>query len=313
MAKQKLADLMTGVDASMSDWQQETDGGWGGLILQWNGGNQTLAKKGIDGSDGTGGWFISDSTIDDDIKDEFMSAAMEVGFVEDTFTLDDGEELHGLYAPSVEMSVLLRRRRWASKNGDGNSFAPFGYKGFEALKEAGGKPTSKMQHIVLIKGLTQFGPMLVTMNGFGRSKAFDDDKTTSACGLFRSTVVKQATAATGSKGQLPQGRFWMSVGLKHDEDGKVIFEKVGKGDKSSTLSLPGLLNVDASDDELDVMAYALDADDWTIAQPLFEEFTEWKNAWNSFDAVDATESVSEDTAEDDGDAADAELAAAGMS
>lgn len=301
-------DLMAGVtDEMLQSEVSGFGGGWAGPIIQWASGSPALAKKLDDGVDAVGGPFMTLGQVkDDDRIEEIKNQALAAGWVEDTFTTAKGEEISGFWIKSIKLGIVIPRRRWVAEKSE-NNYQFFPWSDFNKGKDwlGGDNPSSQTQIVAIIEGLEAMGPIMIALPG-NRNKYFD-----MACDAFRKFVITPIEEASNyKKNSLPVKRFWLPLGPKLNEKGKVEFVEAGQ----KMISMPHLFGIDSSsvgdDAKKSIDTFAIDTLTWGRIGELFTEYSDWAKEWDSFSPQAETLAETDEAAEED--EAAAALAAAGM-
>lgn len=250
-------------------------------LIQWSYGEPKLRKAG--GVMGAGGWFISDTNMPGGIADELRAVMLKAGWSEDTITLADGKELPGLYIATMTFSLINMRKRWRASDGQRTFYYSFGWDSYEKAVKLHGRATSQIHAFVLIEGLEQFGPMVITLSG-SAAMAFEGTKKVPGClTKFSATVIAAANAVT--KGQRwPYRAFWMTIAAAKDAKGSPLFTEVGSGENTKHVVLPVAKALPADPKQVDLDTYALNRQQFLQAQDLYTESVAWKAAWDHIDS-----------------------------
>ena len=280
-------------------------------LIQWSYGNVKDAAKHKGGDflvDTHGGLFVSDERFPAAIADELRVAMLSNGWQEDSIFTGKGEEITGLSRRSIEVAEVNVRKCWTAD--DGAVVAPFTWKDWQALVDEHGRAKSKLNLFVLVKGLEDFGPFVVTLSGSAGMAFEGTKKQAGVCTAFDSTVIAAANAASEG-GRWPRRAFWLEFGAAQDAKGKAVFTTVGK-DETADLVLPMAYGLPADADGVDLDAYALDDDAWEEVELLYADSVEWAAEWDAFEEADAEENGEEQEKEATEDKLDEVLEAAGM-
>jgi len=302
-------------DAVDSIDQDSVEGGGPSYpVIQWAYGNIRDKKRG--GVDGFGGFFVKAEKVD--------GAAMEAAdWTKTSRTFENGQEEEGYWKREAALSIVAERKRWEINPGDGQRQV-FPWTGFEKAKEAnGGKsPSSRTHYLVLVKGLEQAGPFVLTMKG-AAGAAFEAYRNpNSVISRFANTVIAAANAssdAAAKKAGKPSGKrwayraFWVPVGAARDDKGDPVFTTVGKAPNTTNVVLPVALGLPDKAANVDLKRFYVGNDLLAFVNALFDQSSEWRTAWENIKpgAVEGGDAAAvEDHAAKD--AEDAVLAATGL-
>ena len=306
-------------DAVESIDQSSVEGGGPSYpIIQWVLGDMK-ARKYPNSMEYRGGFFIkSDGKVD--------GATLEAaGWTKTSRTFENGTEEEGYWRDATALSVISERKRWeVGENGERKSF-PWHRQGYEAAKAAAGtgKPRSRAQYLVLIKGTAETGPLgpfVLTMKG-SAGMAFDSSRNDSVLQRFEATVIAAANdksaAAAKAAGKAPKKwayrAFWLPTGSDRNDKGEPVYTTVGSGDKTTNVVLPTALGLPDKAINVDLKRFYVGDAILKQVNTLFDEHVEWRAAWNTqTSAEDVATSEQTTAAAAVRDAEDAALAATGL-
>ena len=285
-------------------------------LIQWVYGAITLKKAG--GMDYQGGLFVKADKVD--------AAAMEAaGWTKTERTFESGASEEGYWKREAAISVIAERRRWevAADNGPRQVFP---WDKYDAAKAAGNGSGAhgRNQYLVLVKGLEDLGPFVLTMKG-AASKAFESFRDQNAVlSRFANTVIRAANAASDAAAK-KQGKaggkkwayraFWLPVGAARDAKGEPIYTEVGKPPKTSKLVLPVALGLPDKPEQVDLKRFYVGNDLLTKVNELYDASADWRGAWENIKpgAVEGNGTPEPDAAADkEREVEEANLAAAGL-
>ena len=308
-------DNMMEFDASLvQEIDQDSVEGGGAQypLLQWVYGNPAAKKYG--GMDYQGGFFVREKGLDA----ERMAAA---GWTKTSRTFKSGADEDGYWKREAEISVIAQRRRWEI-NADNGPRQVFAWDKFEAAKAAGngGKtPHGRNQYLVLVKGLEDSGPFVLTLKGSG-AQAFESFRDAKAVlSRFANTVIvaannaSDAAAKSAGKGggkRWPYRAFWLPVGAARDEKGNPIYIEVGKTDKTPVV-LPVVMGLPDKAEGVELGKFFVGREMLSRVNELYDATAEWRTAWDNIKpgAVEGGDAV---PAEKEADAAAVAAAALGL-
>ena len=251
-------------------------------VIQWAYGNMRDRKHG--GVDGFGGFFVKAEKVD--------GAAMEAaGWTKTSRTFENGTEEEGYWKREAAISIIAERKRWEINPTDGQRQV-FPWSGFDKAKEAnGGKaPSSRTHYLVLVKGLEQAGPFVLTMKGAAGAAFESYRNANSVISRFANTVIAAANAASDAaakKAGKPSGKrwayraFWVPVGANRNEKGEPEYTTVGKAPNTTNVVLPIALGLPDKAVNVDLKRFYVGNDLLTTVNTLYDEAAEWRNAWTA--------------------------------
>lgn len=251
-------------------------------VIQWAYGSMKERKHG--GVDGFGGFFVKAEKVD--------GAAMEAaGWTKTSRTFENGTEEEGYWKREAAISIVAERKRWEINPGDGQRQV-FPWSGFDKAKEAnGGKsPSSRTHYLVLVKGLEQAGPFVLTMKGAAGAAFESYRNANSVISRFANTVIAAANAASDAaakKAGKAAGKrwayraFWVPVGADRNDKGEPVFTTVGKAPNTTNVVLPIALGLPEKAAQVDLKRFYVGNDLLATVNALYDETAEWRNAWTA--------------------------------
>jgi hypothetical protein len=304
------AGLVDGIDQSSVE-----GGGPSYPLIQWVYGSTTFKK--IGGMDYLGGLFVKADKVD-------AAAMTAAGWTKTERTFESGASEEGYWKREAALSVIAERRRWevVATNGPRQVFP---WDKYDAAKEAanGKKAHGRNQYLVIVKGLEEAGPFVLTMKG-AASKAFESFRDQNAVlSRFSNTVIRAANAASDAaakKVNKPAGKkwayraFWLPVGAARDEKGEPIYTEVGKAPETSKLVLPVALGLPDKAEQVDIKRFFVGKDLLTVVNDIYEATADWRGAWDNIKpgAVEGGDVLAATDIAAANDAEDANLVAAGL-
>jgi hypothetical protein len=196
---------------------------------------------------------------------------------------------------------------------------------YDAAKAAGNGSGAhgRNQYLVLVKGLEELGPFVLTMKG-AASKAFESFRDANAVlSRFANTVIRAANAASDAaakKANKPAGKkwayraFWLPVGAARDDKGEPVYIEVGKPPKTSKLVLPVALGLPDKAEQVDIKRFFVGKELLTTVNDLYDAAAEWRTAWENIKpgAIDGGDLLAAAAENATTDTEDANLVAAGL-
>ena len=255
--------------------------------IQWNGGNQKMKKAG--GMDYAGGFFIPEDAVDAEL---LLAAKWE------KTTYSHGEkETVGFWRRELAISVIAMRKRW-EVTVEGSRFPTlFPWDAYEQAKSYG-RPSGRTHALILVKGLEELGPFVLTLKGTA-AMAFEGGRNSpSVITAFAQTVIRRAdmeSDAAARKAGKPTGQrwpfrcFWLPVGAARDAKGEPVFTQVGQGANTINLVLPMALGLPEKAENVQLGRFYVGADLLAKTNELFAEAqaSGWLDAWKSFTSANA--------------------------
>ncbi len=251
-------------------------------VIQWNNGNQKMKKAG--GMDYAGGFFIPEDAVDADV---LLANRWE------KTTYSHGEkETVGFWRRELAISVIAMRKRW-EVTVEGSRFpTPFPWSAYEQAK-AYGRPSGRTHALILVKGMEELGPFVLTLKGTA-AMAFEGGRNNpSVITSFAQTVIRKAdmeSSAAAHKAGKPTGQrwpircFWLPIGAARDAKGEPVFTQVGQGANTVNIVLPVALGLPEKAEGVQLGRFYVGADLLRKTNELFAEAqaSGWLDAWKSF-------------------------------
>jgi len=244
-------------------------------FIQWVHGSSKNKKLG--GLDYTGGWFMQEGQVDE----EALRAA---GWAPFTLAHKGGEETAGWAMRDLTVSILLMRHCWVVQDGDQAAFFPWDQ--YDEAK-AQGKPRGKTQVLVVVKGLEDVGPVVLTMRG-STGQEFSNARS-GVLADFNRRLIQPANIAAAKrkiKARWAFRAFWLTVGPKRNADGTPAYDTVGTGSESSEVTLPAALGLPEKATEGDVRTAYVGRELLELLNAIQAENADWKAAWDTMGTVD---------------------------
>lgn len=297
--------------------------------IQYHYGNATLKKVG--GMDYQGGFVVKDGAV----SAELLTAA---GWTKTTWAHDTGTEDDVWWKREIAVSIVAQRKRWEVTPETGPRLT-FAWNAFDKAKEAG-RPSGRTHYLVLVKGMEEAGPFVLTLKG-SAGRAFEDYRDAkSVITKFSNTVIRAANNASDAavKKQIEDLRkagkqvpselqaklgkrwafraFWLPVGAARDEKGEPVFTEVGSNKETKKCCLPVALGLPDKPEQADTKTlgrFYVGNDLLQFVNALSDQSVEWRTAWENIKpgSVEGGDAAAvEERAEKD--AEDAALAATGL-
>lgn len=242
--------------------------------IQWVHGDPKAKKLG--GLDYTGGWFMAEGQVPDDL----LKAA---GWAAFTLQHQSGGETAGFARRDVTVSILQQRHCWMVQDGDRSQF--FAWDKYDEAK-AIGAPRGKTQVLVVVKGLEDVGPIVLTMRG-SVGQAFSEGGRAGVLGAFNNCVIKPANLMAAQrkiKARWAFRAFWLTVGPRREANGDPKFDTVGQGNASSQVTLPTALGLKDKPADADIRAAYVGRELLEQINEVHGQTLDWKAAWNEMAA-----------------------------
>jgi hypothetical protein len=285
-------------------------------IIQWVYGDLRLKAAG--GVAYQGGFFIKADKVDD-------AAMTAAGWTRQTRTFENGAEEEGWGKREAALCIIAERKRWEVTPADGDRQV-FPWSKYDAAKGAAngkGTPHGRTHYLVLVKGLEEIGPFVLTMKG-SAGAAFESYRDANAViSRFANTVISAANAASDAaakKAGKPAGKrwayraFWLPVGAARDEKGTPVFKTVGKAPNTTNVVLPVALGLPDKAAQVDLKRFYVGNDLLGKANELFDAAADWRAAWDNIapGSADNGSAAQEQAQQAATDQEDAVLLAAGL-
>lgn len=247
-------------------------------IITWITGDPK-AKK-IGGMSYNGGFFVS--------KEGAPADLTAYGWEAESLVRDDGKEIEGYWSKSAEMALIMGRKRWIVQSDSGQSV--YGWNDYAKAAGQGGA-RSHQQTLVLVKGMEDLGPFVLSLKGTAMM-SLNGQKEFAANGVIsnlRRTVIAAFNkalqdAAKKTKGATfvpaPYRIAWCPI-VAHSDGDDPQFTKVGRGDKSSMVVLPVIGAIPAKPEEVDLDAFYVGDEVYAQLNSIYEENVEWAKAWDN--------------------------------
>lgn len=238
--------------------------------IQWVHGDPKAKKLG--GLDYTGGWFMAEGQVPEDL----LKAA---GWTPFTLQHQSGGETAGFGRRDVTVSILQQRHCWMVQDGESPRF--FAWDQYDQAKGVGA-PRGKTQVLVVVQGLEDVGPIVLTMRG-SVGQAFSDSGRGGVLGAFNACVIKPANLMAQQrkiKARWAFRAFWLTVGPRRESNGDPKFDTVGQGNASSQVTLPTALGLKDKPAESDIRAAYVGRALLETLNAMQQETLDWKAAWD---------------------------------
>lgn len=215
-------------DADLIDVHED-----GYISIQWAKGDVKMAGKGVTDLDSIGGWWIAKEKL----NDALIEALKGIGWEETVYTTRDGGGIPCLAAQDMVFSWIMPRSltEYRVKDGKDTKVVRVGGKvSWDTLRPlaVNNYVTKRLQVMVVIKGLEEFEPMVITAAG-SVQMALEAIKR-----QVDNTLGKAVQALLKSGEPAPTFSFWVKVGVSRDSKGKVVFEEKGTGNDITSMVLP---------------------------------------------------------------------------
>ena len=260
-------------------------------VVQWV--NGEVKRKKEKGMLAWGGWFMAERSNTPD------EAAMQAaGWEHQSLMHDDGSETVGYYKRDITVIAVTVRERWQVRV-DGEQPLLVGYDRRNksakwdafATAKTYGNPSGRLQVLVLLKGMEDFGPLVLTLGGSVAMSFYNERGGDSVLGNFFKTILAAANAksdaaarAAGRKGgkKWPVRAFFLSVGPAREANGTAVYTEVGQKGASSWVTLPVALGLPGRGEEVDLNKWYVGNSMFANVNELHEEAeTGWARAWDT--------------------------------
>lgn len=221
--------------------------GDGYVTLQWAKGDKKMAMKGVTDLDSTGGWWIAKERC----SDELGEALKKIGWEETSYSLRDGGQIPCYAAKDIVFSWIADRSLTEYRVKDGRDTKVVRVGGnvdWESLKPiaTNNYVTKRLQVMIVLKGLEEFEPMVITAAGSVQMCLDARNRHRSVKPTVDAVLGKGFKALLKASKAAPTCTFWVKVGVSRDEKGNVVFEERGTGSDTTHMVLPMLYDVPES-------------------------------------------------------------------
>lgn len=220
-----------------------------------------------------------------------------MGWKRDYFINSNNERVNGWWRKTLEAAFICGRERWEVYQEVEGKTKVLGFTNYKDAEAKGG-PRGQMQVLAIVKGMEDFGPVVFRFKGYAM-KAFKGQADFSPFGVlhqFQNKVTIPAgrllLKADGTPSNINYRSVWCLFG-PHMKDGAPVFYKAGKGDKSTMIVVPAY-HGGAIEKKEDISKFYVGANLITTVNMLFDNATEWANAWKNLKGAE-TVSATDDT------------------
>lgn len=265
--------------------------GEGYITIQWAKGDPKMVKH-TKGIGGVGGWWISK----DRVSDNLGKALKGIGWEETEYTTRDGSDIPCYYTPDMVFSWIADRQitEYRVKEGNDSKVVRVSNGNWDDLRKVAvnGYVTTRLQVMVVQKGLEDFEPMVITAAGSVQMGLDHRNTPRSVKPTIMGVYGKAMGKLIGNKKGAPTFMFWVKVGIARDEKGNAIFVERGTGNDKTSMVLPMLYDVPLSADKVtnDLLTAAY------VGNETYNKFVELRT--NAEEWIKAWENYSEETATD---------------
>jgi hypothetical protein len=164
----------------------------------------------------------------------------------------------------------------------------YGWGDYDKAKDAG-KPSGRTHAMVLIKGLEDVGPIVLTLKSMAAMGFEGGRNSAGALTKFAQTVIfaanKKSEVAAKAAGKAsrkwPYRAFWLPVGADKQANGDPNFVEVGQGTDTKRVVLPAAIGLPAKPEQVDLNRFYVGNDLLIRVNELFDLSREWATAWES--------------------------------
>ena len=242
--------------------------------IQWVNGKRELRPAG--GIPYTGGWFMPASQVE---------AGMLPGWNAGELVHRGGGSTDGFFRRDLTVAIIRNRRCWVINVGD--DYQLFPWQKYDGAKRMG-KPTGKLQSLVLVKDLEGLGAVILTMKG-STSRAFAPSRRgDSVMNAFHRCVITEANKLVIRKngkvpGKFPYRAFWLTVGPERNADETPAYTTVGSGTSSSPVTLPTALGLTDRMDKAALGTLFVGRETLEWVNELYRDAEAWATAWDTLE------------------------------
>lgn len=247
-------------------------------IVSWMSGDPK-AKK-IKGMAYHGGFFVN--------KEGAPADLTSYGWENESLVRDDGKEIEGYWAKFAEFALIMGRKRWVVQ-GD-KSQQVFAWNDYAKAGEVG-SPRSHQQTLVLIKGMEDLGPFVLSLKGTAMM-SLNGQKEFAANGVisrFKAVVIAAFNAALQEAAKKAKGGTFVPAPYRiawapivaHSDGSEPTFTKVGSGDKSSMVVLPVIGQIPDKPAQVDLDKFYVGDEVYAQVNQIYADNVEWAKAWDT--------------------------------
>jgi hypothetical protein len=258
--------------------------------IQWVNGEPKRKKE--KGMLAWGGWFMAERSNTPD--EENMLAA---GWEKQSLMHDDGSETAGFYKRDITVIAINVRERWQVRV-DGDQPLLFGYDRRDksakwdkfAVAKTYGSPSGRLQVLVLLKGMEDFGAFVLTLGGSVAMAFHNERGGDNVLGNFFKTILAAANAKSDAAARAanrktgkkwPVRAFYLSVGPAREANGTAIYTEVGQKGASSYVTLPVALGLPGRGEAVDLNEWYVGNNRFATVNEMYDEAeTGWARAWD---------------------------------
>lgn len=240
-------------------------------IVQWHRGDPKFRKAG--GMDYQGGFFVSENVAPADLT--------AYGWEHTSWVHGDTDETEGYYIRELSLSLIRERKRWEVY--EENRRSNYAWRDYDKAREAGLRATGRSHVLVLIKGLEEFGPFVLTLRGMAGVYFSGSRHIKGVLTQFDSVIMKAANDAVrkaGKHGVMPRRAFWLNVGAARDAKGAPVFIEVGSGNDKSHMVIPMALGLPDKAEQVDLQQFFVGRELLAKTNDLYTENETWAKAWD---------------------------------
>lgn len=258
--------------------------------IQWVNGKRELKSAG--GVVYTGGWFMPASQVE---------AGTLPGWDAGELVHRSGGSTDGFFRRDLTVAIIRNRHCWVVNVGD--DYQLFPWQQYDEAKRAG-KPTGKLQSLVLVKDLEGLGAIILTMKG-SISRAFAPSRRgDSVMNVFHRCVIAEANKLVIRKngkapGKFPYRAFWLTVGPERVADGTPTYTTVGSGASSSPVTLPTALDLAEHMDKAALGALFVGRETLEWVNELYRDAEAWATAWDTLEQREPVVAMATPVEDDD--------------
>lgn len=221
--------------------------GEGYVTLQWAKGDVKMANKGVTDLDSVGGWWIAKERC----SDELGEALKKNGWEDTVYTTRNGDEIPCYAAKDIVFSWIADRSLTEYRVKDGKDTKVVrvgGQTDWDSLRKIANNNyvTKRLQVMIVLKGLEEFEPMVITAAGSVQMALDARNRERSVKPTVDAILGKALKSVLKASKSAPTCAFWVKVGISRDAKGKAIFEERGTGNDTTHMVLPMLYDVPES-------------------------------------------------------------------
>lgn len=265
-------------------------------LVMWMNGNVSNEKLGPDNMEYTGGFFlVTVYRNGEKLYQRIPEGADKAQYTEVDFSAmgwkrdyfisqSNSQRVTGWWRKDMQAAFICGRERWEVYQDVDGKKKVLGFTNYKDA-EAKGSPRGQMQVLAIVKGMEDFGPVVLRFKGYSM-KAFKGQADFASFGVLHQLQNKVTIPAgrllpksDGTPSNINYRAVWCHFG-PHVKDGAPVFYKAGKGESSTMVVVPAYYG-GAIEKKEDIGKFYVGAQLITTVNMLFDNAAEWANAWKN--------------------------------